>query len=268
MRECYELFRRVMPDYPTDMDTFCGCLKSAHFFYSGTRGSLKGFCAVNKGSITLLCVDSVHQNQGIGTCLLHQAEEYIRKNGMDTVTLGNGDNFLLQGVPEISGGFFEKHGYVSDWTSYNMVLEKNDFTPEKIHPAPLGTVFRLAKESDLPKLLDAVKAAEPEWLPLFEHEHGDVLIAEYNGELVGFEMLGKGSTFCGNEQAGYIGCVGVIPKARRQGIGLSMVAEGAARLFSNGCYRIELLYVELIDWYGRLGFVPVQPQLMMNKRLK
>ncbi len=266
MRKCYELFCRALPDYPTDIDTFCGCLKDARFFYSGTADNPNGFCAVNANSITLLCVDNVHQNSGIGTHLLCLAEDHIRSNGGKSVILGNGENFLLQGAPESSGGFFEKHGYISEYTSWNMVLDGGKFTPEKIPPAPSETVFRLAKPQDRDGLLKAVRAAEPEWLPLFERERGNVLTAVINGEIVGFEMLGKGSVFFGND-AGNIGCVGVVPKARRRGIGLAMTAEGAKRLFSDGCRRIELIYVELIDWYGKLGFVPVQPQLMMKKKL-
>ncbi|MDR0220529.1 MAG: GNAT family N-acetyltransferase [Lachnospiraceae bacterium] len=66
---------------------------------------------------------------------------------------------------------------------------------------------------------------------------------------------------------GCIACVGTVPAARRRGIALQMVAEGAAWLKEQGCESVELLYVGLEDWYGRVGFVSTGKQWMGEKLL-
>jgi len=46
-----------------------------------------------------------------------------------------------------------------------------------------------------------------------------------------------------------------------------MVIQGAQWLKNQGCYSIELRYVELVDLYKKIGFVPIAHQWMGKKIL-
>lgn len=203
------------------------------------------------------------------------AEGFISAS-YDEVILGGGG--LFQGVPcdndeESSVPFFEKRGYSADWTSVNMGLELDEKSAAvlKATPRPDGIAYRFATDSDREKLLAAVKDAEEDWLPIFEeNKDAPVLLAVCGDEIAGFEMVEEdgGMFFADNEKHGMIGCVGVTHKYRRRGIGLAMTAEGSISLYEKNCKDIQLLYVERVAWYNKLGYEVTSRQWMGRKKIQ
>ena len=216
-----------------------------------------------------------YRQSGYGKHLLIMAEGFISAS-YDEVVLGGGG--LFQGVPcdngeESSVPFFEKRGYNADFTSVNMGLTLNEKSVQKLKeiPRPDGVTYRFADDNDREKLLAAVKVAQADWLPIFE-ENSDapVLLAVCGDEIAGFEMVEEygGMFFSDNEKHGMIGCVGVTHKYRRRGIGLAMTAEGSLSLYEKNCKDIQLLYVERVAWYNKLGYEVTSRQWMGRKKTK
>lgn len=275
MREYYELYMRCFPDYPTTPENFSTLLRPelAHIIERREDGRLLGYALVHDGSIPVLCVDEAYRGRGIGSGLLEECEGYIRSRGVRKITLGCGPHYLLQGVPDVGDNvrFFEKRGYTAGWTSVNMELSLVGFDTGNldIPPAPAGLSYRMAAPADMPELLAAVTAAEPNWPGIFETCVDPIFLAVLDGKIVGFEILAPngGHFLRPGEQVGCVGCVGVVPEVRERGIGMDMVANGIKWLKDQGCTLIELRYVWLDKWYSKLGFQTKYWQWMGEKTL-
>lgn len=274
MREYYDLYMKCFPEYPTTPENFNSLLRPdlAHIAEQREDGKLTGYALAHKGSVAMLCVEEAYRGQGIGSQLLEESEQYLRSLGSDKVTLGSGEHYLLQGVPEGPAvSFFEKRGYTANWSSINMELSLADFDLDRlgIPPVPEGLRYRFEEQSDLPAVLAAVQAAESGWTGIFSDCSDPILLAELDGEIAGFEILSTdGGYFVRpGQQIGSVGCVGVVPAKRERGIGMAMVAEGVHWLKTQGCTQIELRYTWLESWYGKLGFRTVSRQWMGEKLL-
>lgn len=274
--DLYKLYSRCFPQYPVSQETFGQrlCPEKARVFAEYSQGQLIGCALVHKASIPLLCVDKEYRQQGTGARLLASAQGYILSTGARQITLGCGEHYLLQGVPEESPEpvhFFQRHGYTAQWTSINMELDLKSFSLKTaaIPPAPENIAFRMARVADADALLAAVEDAQASWAPIFASRQDPVLLAVAGEQIMGFQILSpSGGHFLRNGQTvGSIGCVGVVPGARNQGIGLRMVAQGAQWLKDQGCTLVELRYTWLERWYGRLGFRTVSRQWMGEKSL-
>ena len=272
----YSIYKESFPKYPVSREAFHYSLKPdyAQLFRKYDKEKLIGYCIVKGGSVTMLCVSPRYRNRGIGSQLLSQAENWIAKQNISHVTLGRGcGDYLLQGVPEENEGavdFFKKHGYTADFTSVNMKLKMGDYCPQRLNIPQCGeATFRVAAANELPAVREAVSKVAEDWVCYFGEDGEDCLVAEKDGEIVGFELLSAdGGLFKKpHEKLGSIGCVGVIPEARKQGVGLRMVMAGADMLKKQGCTGIELRYVELVDWYGKLGFTADKRMWMGEKAL-
>ncbi len=273
--QLFALFLRCFPEYQTTRKLFAELLKpeEAHIIAEYTRGELAGYAMIHGGSIPILCVAEEHRRQGTGSRLLAASEEYIRCLGEEKITLGCGPHYLLQGVPDVGDTvhFFEKRGYTAGWTSVNMELhlDKFDFSALNIPPAPEGISYRMATAADMPELLAAVEAAEPNWPDIFKTCVDPIFLAVLDGKIAGFEVLASngGRFLRPGQQVGCVGCVGVVPAMRERGIGMDMVAQGIQWLKEQGCTLIELRYVWLENWYKKLGFQTVAQQWMGEKSL-
>lgn len=273
----YQLYQRCFSGYPLEEAAFSELLGlSEATVLLRRRGETCIGCAVLwENSLSLLMVAPEERGKGVGSDLLREAERRVRESGADTVILGAGARYLFQGVPldlPQMPGFFEKRGYRAKWSSVNMRLPLAGFSMErqKLPPADGALVFRFAEASEKEELLVAVKAVEPSWTPYFEGASSDVWIAVLPEGIAGFLMAeADGGRFCApGEKVGSIGCVGVVPWARKHGIGRRLVASAAERLARQGCDYAEALYIELEDWYGAIGFETVSRQWMGEKALK
>ena len=98
----YDLFRRTLPYIVREEATALAILgdKDNHIISRrDDSDELIGACVVNKNNIYLICVDEKYRGRGIGAEMLKEAEEYVRANGYDTITVGAGDDYLMPGVP-------------------------------------------------------------------------------------------------------------------------------------------------------------------------
>lgn len=277
LRDLYEIYCEAMPRYPLTFSRFDDMISKdgSHLFTAENADKVIGFCVVSGNNIVLLCVKKEYRHSNYGKHLLIMAEGFISAS-YDEVILGGGG--LFQGVPcdndeESSVPFFEKRGYSADFTSVNMGLELNEKAVEKLKeaPRPDGITYRFADDNDREKLLAAVKDAQEDWLPIFEeNKDAPVLLAVCGDEIAGFEMVEEdgGMFFSDNEKHSMIGCVGVTHKYRRRGIGLAMTAEGSLSLYEKNCKDIQLLYVERVAWYNKLGYEVTSRQWMGRKKIQ
>jgi ribosomal protein S18 acetylase RimI-like enzyme len=275
-RDIFKLYNRCLPDYKMDEAEWLSWLKpeKAHIIRAHSGENLAGFSLIHGNSIALLCIDEKYQKQGFGSKLLADSETHIKSIGTDRIILGRGAHYVLQGVPNDNPevvGFFEKRSYSAEWTSVNMATRLEDFNISafNIPPLPQNISFRFAEDADTPALLAAVEDADSGWIGVFEDCADPVMLAIRENEIAGFQILApEGARFSPDEKAGCIGCVGVIHKARALGIGRRMVAEGMKWLKEQDCMVIELRYVEIVDWYKKLGFYVTQEQWMGEKALQ
>lgn len=272
--QLYPLFRVCFPNYPVTEAVFNRQLRPdlARIISRFDGDQLIGYSLIHGNSIALLCVDPSYRNQGIGSHLLELSEETIAQTGAHTILLGRGKHYLLQGVPAdepSAQGFFERRGYSADWISVNMELRTKAHVPAclALPDAPHDLRFRFAIECDRQPLLQAVSEANAGWVGIFASCIDPIVLAIQNGRIVGFEIVNpRGGRFGKpGEITGDVGCVGVIPSARRQGIGRQMVAYGVEWLKAQGCDAVELRYVALVDWYERIGF-SVKRRLWMGEK--
>jgi ribosomal protein S18 acetylase RimI-like enzyme len=278
MKNIFELYNKNLPAYQMREDDWCSWLKPelAEIKYVYDNEKLAGFSLIHGGSIVLLCVDEQFRGRGFGSRLLRESEDFIKSKGMNKVTLGCGARYyILQGVPNENPEvvrFFKKHGYEAEWTSVNMTIKLAEFDLNKLEipPLPENISFRFAEDADKPALLAAVEDADSDyggsnWVSIFKDCDDPVMLAVRGEEILGFQILTTESVFV--ENGGDIACVGVIHSARKLGIGRHMVARGMQWLKEQGCEFIELRYVELVDWYNKLGFYVECEQWMGEKRL-
>ena len=276
IRDLYEIYCEAMPRYPLTFSRFDDMISKdgSHLFTAENADKVIGFCVVSGNNIVLLCVKKEYRHSNYGKHLLIMAEGFISAS-YDEAILGGGG--LFQGVPcdndeESSVPFFEKRGYDAEWTSVNMGLTLNEKSVSKLKETPRtdGITYRFADDNDREKLLAAVKDAQEDWLPIFEeNKDASVLLAVCGDEIAGFEMVEEdgGMFFSDNEKHSMIGCVGVTHKYRRRGIGLAMTAEGSLSLYEKNCKDIQLLYVERVAWYNKLGYEVTSRQWMGRKKI-
>jgi len=272
----FNLYLKCFPNYPVTQELFFDLLKpeKAHIIQKFIQGELAAFSIIHGSSISLLCVDSKYRRQGIGTELLNTSEQYIKDSGASRIILGRGKYYLLQGVPtdyEETVLFFQKHGYSAAWTSTNMQLDLKTFFSAnlQIPKAPNDIVYRFATQEDKDSLFEAIHDAKKEWKNVFETCVDPIYVAVKGGKVIGFEVLSPaGGRFVGeHEKVGCVGCVGVIPSERERGIGRQMVVNGIDWLKSQNCTSIELRYVEIVNWYRKIGFKATRLQWIGEKNI-
>lgn len=272
----YEIYTRCFERYPIASDTFYELLRPelGHLIYAEQDDQIVGYSLIHGHSISLMCVCPEFQNKGYGSILLRKSEDYIKEKATESIVLGCGDYYIFQGVPEDHHKaieFFKKHGYKADYSSVNMELQLDLFSINNLNiPACSDDVeFRFYDGANQKELMEAVIDADESWKDIFSDCSDPIMLAISKNKILGFQILSpEGGRFkVGNEKIGSIGCVGVIHSARQSGIGRRLVLSGIQWLKSQGCNRIELLYVELIEWYKKLGFYVTHRQWMGEKKL-
>jgi beta-N-acetylhexosaminidase len=272
----HKIYTKCFARYPISYKLFIELLRPeiSHLIYARKDDLVIGYSMIHDNSISLLCIDPDYQNRGYGSDLLKKSEDYIKSHSQNEIILGRGNYYLLQGVPEENEDvitFFKNRGYKAEWTSVNMELLLDRFSRENLDIPSCSELieFEFYEETKRDLLLDAVKDAEESWVPIFEDCIDPVMLAMINNEIAGFQILSpEGGRFkSSNEKVGAIGCVGVVPGARERGVGTQLVLNGIEWLKSQNCRTIELLYVELVDWYGKMGFYVTHKQWMGEKKL-
>ncbi len=275
----YEIFLQCFPQFPMGAEAFSRLLdaENCEIIESGGNGSPVGFAAVKGNEIRLLCVEPRSQGKGIGSELLRRSEEIIAGNGHDRAVLGGTDSELFIGAvaPEEQWNdmhcyFFEDRGYTASDGCIEMKMPLSGFTAENIPKCPSDVTFGYCPEEKRSELFEAVRLVDEEWLQYFKMG-SPVFTASRNGKLVGFcivDVNAETLISTKDNNIGMIGCVGVIPEARRNGIGLSMVARAMTDVRSKGCDEAFIHYTHLDWWYGKLGFSTFLHYWFGTKKLK
>lgn len=126
-------------------------------------------------------------------------------------------------------------------------------------PAILGFIKALALYENMQDEVVATEALLQEWL--FEKKKAEVLIAQEEGEPVGFALFFHNfSTFLG--RAGiYLEDLFVLPEKRGRGYGKALLKELASIALARGCGRLEWACLDWnkpsIDFYLSLSAQPM-----------
>lgn len=243
----YGIFKSCFPELKIDESNF-----NKLAFSDDTKlfRESDGFAVCRKNRITLLCVAPDMQKKGIGSALLKQCEEHIKSSGNTGVSIGGN---MLIGATDGSHDFFRKHGYSLSGDFTEMELTLKDFSVPKAD-IPENAEFRFYS-GDIEDLRKAVAEVDEEWVQYFD-EGGCFYCSFMDGELASFCIVGEDERCLlsdGASKTGSIGCVGTVPKFRKKGLGLHMVALAAQWLKERGCNNVFIHYTHLYNWYGKLG---------------
>lgn len=239
----YDAFSVCFPDCTDRAGAFKGMIRNGGNKVITLEDA--GFAVIDQNAILMLCVKPEYQHRGYGKQLLEICEQQIKGD----ITLGLGDSYVFQGVPvddRHNENFFKKYGYTASWESVDMKMELKDFELDRlnIHAAPENVTFGYAKPGEEAALLKAVESIDEDWTQYFKGAEG-VFCAYEDGKLAGCCLVDEGSG---------VGCVGVVPEARKKGIGLMMVAMATEELKKQGVKVGRIGYTGLESWYAKLGY--------------
>ena len=242
----YQIFKACFPELIIDEKNFSQLAygEDVHIFREDG-----GFATVHNDHIELLCVAPEYQRRGVGTLLLKKCEQHIAKEHKKVLLSGN----MLPGIAKGSEDFFRRNGYdIGDCIFNEMSLELADFSAP-LYTVPDGTEFCFYN-GDIAAMRSAVAEVDDEWVQYFD-EDGLFFVCMMNGEIASFCIVGEDECclLSDGKRIGSIGCVGTVPKFRRNGMGLHMVALAAEHLKSIGCDRVFIHYTHIDKWYGKLG---------------
>ena len=238
------------------------------------NGETAGFAAVKDNCLRLICVSEKYRCHGIGSELLAQAEEHIGK-GHGEVILGGYSSGLFIGAPvskenfdKRSFPFFEKRGYVFDDGCAEMELLLDDFSASALHLPVSENVTFGYYDGSVERLKNAVAETVPDWVQYFDGS--EVFCGFCGGEIASFciaEEWEPSVVSDGVRRTGAVGCVGTVPRFRRQGIGLKMVALAAEELKRQGFGKCFIHQTGVYDWYAKIGCRTVLWELSGKKAL-
>ncbi|MCM1120481.1 MAG: GNAT family N-acetyltransferase [bacterium] len=282
-QEIVTLYQKNLPFIVRDQETVLRILhhKGNTIIEHREEGKkLAGVSVVNQNTILLLCVDAKYRRQGIGTKLLRESEETIRRGGYDRVVVGNGFDYIMPGVPtskryfpaeneelypgldETASDFFTKRGYTHTWNcncfDMRFPLERFDQNDRHVGDTIEGVTYRWATPDDLAGICACTDDAFPEFTVFYQNESlyapggAKVLIAVLEGEIVGTLIVEPGD---GN-QPGSIGCTTVRQACRGRHIAVNLVTVGTRYLKDTGIKDAYLSYTYsgLDHLYGYAGY--------------
>lgn len=263
IEEMLNLYNRSFPSLQTDKRTFMNRLqldRGSQVFEYRVDSALTGFSVVNEDGVLLLCVDHKFRNQGIGSELLGISEKLIKKD-FDKIHLGVSKNtYLLCGVPmsDFSDchNFFQNRGYTEKWVGFDMVIDLKDYTRNYDLDNQNEDIIISHRACDKLEIERFIKGGDDlgGWVE-FYYNASDLIVAEVGGEIIGAVIVEP--DFCMFSQslkgAGSFGCLGVINKYRKHGIGMQLYQEALCSLKDSGCTMCHIGYTWLDWWYGKLG---------------
>ncbi len=277
----YNIFRKCFPELPMTEETFLNLLDAENCkiipYYE--HEVLAGYAAVKGNCVRLLCVSPDYRGRGIGSKLMQECEKYIAENGFDKAILGGFDSELFIGAvtPEnqwnnMQNRFFEREGYSAKNGCIEMRMKLNDFDYKNLNipKCPENVTFGYLTDADKDDLISAVAKVDPAWIEYFGYG-SPVFAAKSDGKIAGFCIVDENAETImstGENNVGVIGCVGVVPDMRRNGIGLEMVAQAMLDVRNKGCDEIFIHFTYLDWWYGRLGYKTFLRYWFGEKELK
>lgn len=254
----------------------------------GTDGLLE-----DRGWISMIAVHPAVQRRGIGTALLRKAEEFLHGRGRSRAILGGDPGHFFPGVPAETargpaGGsgtvpadgpapaFFTASGYRLRGEAYDLRRSLGAYrTPSRVRAAAAAQPdldVRPLRRGEEPALLAFLDAVFPgRWRYTLGRflagggEISDVMGIVRHGSVLGFaHLFHPASRWIGpsiawarhRAQAGGLGPMGLAPALRGHGLGLVILDGSVRHLARLGVEDMVIDWTVLLDFYGRLGFVP------------
>ncbi len=269
--EHYEIFKVCFPELDISEAAFRHMVRLAgeNLLEYREGGRLLGYAVTEKDALRILCVLPEFQNRGVGSRLLRQAEERARQAGAEKMTVGGGESRLFPGMPDKARGFFEKNGYTVGGGYEEMKGDLTSFRASDYDlPVPPDVSFGWYR-GPLDALREAVAAVDETWVQYFGAD-SPTYCAMQNGEIASFcnvDVWENCLLSNGKNKVGAPGCVGTVPKFRKKGIGLKMVALACEELRKQGCDTCFIHYTGVGRWYARLGIQTFLAWHFCEKRL-
>lgn len=229
------------------------------------------------GNIQIMAVDPDYQRRGIGAALLDEALAQMRTEGVTRVQIGGLYPRLFPGVPETmtaTRAFFEARGWtfsptievdlVGDVREYAL----SEYLIDKMRAESI--TLEPARTQDVSAVLALNQREFAGWAKSYEHvarlgDYADFMIARHPergvvGSLImtsPFSHPTRSETcwrLILGDDMGSMGEVGVAKSERGRGIGLALVAWGAAELRRRGAGKCIIGWTTLTDFYNKVGF--------------
>ncbi len=239
----------------------------------------------DRGWISMLAVLPDRQRSGIGTALLRAAEAFLRDRGRRRFVLGTGPAHFFPGVPDLLGTapFFQSCEYVLRGHAYDLWRPLDGYrTPAAVaetvaaHPDLEIRALRPGEEAALLAFLDATFPGA--WRYTAAHfldgggPIGDFMALVGGGAVLGFahvfppdaHWIGPsiawaapaGAEGPASKRVGGLGPMGISPALRGRGLGLALLDRAMVHLAAAGAAEMFVDWTVLLDFYGKLGFVP------------
>ena len=143
-------------------------------------------------------------------------------------------------------------GLPKDYIFIEMVMDLKNETPAVLPiTCPKNISFGIYN-GELEKLKNAVALVDNDWVQFFS-DKTRVFCAFEENEIAAFCILSDWGNFEGLKIGGP-GCVGTIPKYRKQGIGLEMVRQATSILRNENFDLSWIHYTYLEKWYSKVGY--------------
>jgi GNAT superfamily N-acetyltransferase len=229
-----------------------------------------------RGWVSLLAVHPAYHRRGIGAALLARAEQYLRAQRRDVITLGGDPNHFLSGVPAGEGAlaFFRAAGNVFVGDAYDLrrtVSRQGALVDNRTRRTESGVAIRPLDPEDKTRLLAFLDEVFPgRWrytVGRFLRQGGsigDIMGVVDAKQVVGFaHLFHPGSPLIGpslnwtwgtGRCAGGIGPIGLAPSFRGRGLGLALLRRSVRHLAKLGVKEVVVDWTSLLDFYGRVGF--------------
>lgn len=253
--------------------------RGAQVILAQKERSIAGFCVVYQDVLLMLCVREELRGCGIGSQLLAEAENLIRKSGWEKVLLGSkSGTYLTPGVPMDSKSnaavWFEKRGYCYQWTSYDMTVDFSEI--EDFYFAPIeGFLIRSRQPDNAAEVLASAACAENTvqgwgefYLPA--DRPAAIVIELSSGKIAGVILIDINSG-CLYEKSlpkmGSFACIAVPREFRHRGIGRALCCFAMQRMQKAGLRGCFIGYTYLENWYGQMGAKKQTEYWMGEKRI-
>lgn len=244
----YEIFRDVFPLLDVTEKQFINITDRNNCTVFREEN---GVAYIKQNRIVFIGIAEKARGNGIGKRLLSQCENHAKKQGFDRI----GASGFIAGISHTGIDFFKAMGYEIGDTGVEMGMDLNGFSP-LLPETDITYDFLNSKYEELKK---AVASVDEEWVQYFDKD-SNIYCGFKNGEIACFCLVDYDAECILSDEkskVASIGCVGTVPKFRRNGYGLKMVENATLISKEKGCNKSFIHQTHLESWYGKLGYKTV-----------
>jgi len=252
-----------------DAELIGGCLAMGRAGLGGTTGWLR-----------MIFVHPAWRRRGVGSRLLGEALEYLRRAGKTQVQVAAGPNYFIPGVDlhayAAAVPFFEAYGFVrgSESISMDASLVQYEIPAEALQTEARlrseGIIVKLLEPGEILPLLEFLERAFPHWVEparelLVWCTHG---WADYDQFLIARASDGRVVGYC-QYDGEHFGPFGVDPAMQGRGIGTVLLARCLERMRARGYHSAWFMWTgeRAARLYRRFGFVETRRYVSMRRTL-